>query len=75
MREPYRVLSATQDLFKVCAAPANYKITEEERKEDKVMKLEDGEEVGHPLVEGNVWHNSTYTRGWLLAPAGSSNIH
>ncbi|KAL2213396.1 hypothetical protein CC79DRAFT_1327274, partial [Sarocladium strictum] len=58
VREPYRVLSATQDLFKLCAAPANYKITEEERKEDKVMKLEDGEEVGHPLVEDNVWHST-----------------
>ncbi|KAK0389245.1 hypothetical protein NLU13_2820 [Sarocladium strictum] len=58
VKEPYRVLGATQQLFKVCAAPANYKITEEERNNDKVLKLEDGEEVGHPLVEGNVWHNT-----------------
>lgn len=59
VREPYRVLGATQKLFKACAAPANYKITEEERKNDEVLKLEDGEEVGKPTTEDNVWHTST----------------
>jgi cytochrome b pre-mRNA-processing protein 3 len=56
--DSYRVVGATDRLFKLCAAPANYYITQEERKKDMVTRLEDGEEVGHAAEEGNVWHKT-----------------
>lgn len=54
--EPYRVIAATERLYKVCAAPANYHITPEERKGDMVRRLEDGEEVGSAEFKRNPWH-------------------
>ncbi|KOS17922.1 CBP3-like protein [Escovopsis weberi] len=56
--EQYRVLGASERLYKACAKAADYRITEEERKNEKVERLEDGEEVGTPLVADNVWHST-----------------
>ncbi|KAH7172012.1 thiolase-like protein [Fusarium sp. MPI-SDFR-AT-0072] len=44
MAEPYRVLGATEQLFKASAKAADYHITEKERKDDQVQLAEDGEE-------------------------------
>ncbi|KAF6527046.1 hypothetical protein HZS61_010090 [Fusarium oxysporum f. sp. conglutinans] len=49
MAEPYRVLGATEQLFKASAKAADYHITEKERKDDQVQLAEDGEEIGHSL--------------------------
>jgi cytochrome b pre-mRNA-processing protein 3 len=54
----YRLLGASEQLYKVCAKPANYKITADARKKDTVERLEDGEEVGEPIDGSNVWHKS-----------------
>ncbi|KAK4069991.1 uncharacterized protein Triagg1_6786 [Trichoderma aggressivum f. europaeum] len=56
--ESYRVLGASERLFKACAKAADYHITEEERKNDQVERLDDGEEIGQALEEGNIWHNT-----------------
>jgi len=50
------VVNATEKLYKVCGEAADYKIPEEDRKLDKVAKLEDGEEVGVSIATRNVWH-------------------
>lgn len=59
MAEPYRVLGATEQLFKASSKAADYHITEKERKEDRVQLAEDGEEIGHSVDPQNVWHGST----------------
>lgn len=61
--ESYRVLGASERLFKACAKTADYRITEEQRKNDQVERLDDGEEIGQALEEGNIWHNSMSTSG------------
>ncbi|KAF4335997.1 3-oxoacyl- synthase II [Fusarium beomiforme] len=58
MAEPYRVLGATEQLFKASAKAADYHITEKERKNDQVQLAEDGEEIGHSLNPDSVWHNT-----------------
>jgi cytochrome b pre-mRNA-processing protein 3 len=58
LRGTYQVLGASERLFKVCTKPADYHITEEERRKDLVQKLEDGEEVGNSVDKYNVWHKS-----------------
>lgn len=58
MAEPYRVLGATEQLFKASSKPADYHITEKERKDDKVRVAEDGEEIGHSLTADSEWHNT-----------------
>lgn len=55
-RSAYLVVGATERLYKVCGEAAAYKITEKERKEDSVAKLEDGEEVGQSIAKSPVWH-------------------
>lgn len=57
--ESYRVLGASEKLYKVCAKPADYHITDEARNNDQVERLEDGEELGKPIDADNVWHKST----------------
>ncbi|CAG7557726.1 unnamed protein product [Fusarium equiseti] len=57
MAEPYRVLGATEQLFKASSKAADYHITEKERKEDKVTLAEDGEEIGHSLNPESPWHH------------------
>lgn len=59
MAEPYRVLGATEQLFKASSKAADYHITEKERKNDQVQLAEDGEEIGHSLNPDSVWHHST----------------
>ncbi|KAF4461557.1 hypothetical protein FALBO_11643 [Fusarium albosuccineum] len=61
MAEPYRVLGATEQLFKASSKAADYHITEKERKNDHVQLAEDGEEIGHSLNPDSVWHNSMLT--------------
>lgn len=58
--EPYRVIASTEQLYKICAAPADYHITPEERKNDQVQRLEDGEEVGHATIKDNLWHTRMF---------------
>ncbi|KAH6610739.1 hypothetical protein Trco_000759 [Trichoderma cornu-damae] len=58
IRESYRVLGASERMFKACSKAADYRITEEERKNDQVKRLRCGEELGHPLEDGNIWHNA-----------------
>ncbi len=62
LAESYRVLGASERLYKSCSKAADYHITEEERKNDQVEKLEDGEELGHPVDADNVWHKSASFR-------------
>ncbi|XEU96524.1 hypothetical protein FSHL1_001809 [Fusarium sambucinum] len=58
MAEPYRVLGATEQLFKASSKAADYHITEKERKEDHVKLAEDGEEIGHSLNSESPWHHT-----------------
>lgn len=55
---PYFVVGATERLYKVCGEAANYHITEEERNSDRVVRLDDGEEVGTSIAATSVWHKS-----------------
>jgi cytochrome b pre-mRNA-processing protein 3 len=57
--DSYRVIGASERLFKLCAKPAAYKISAKTRSSDTVERLEDGEEIGQPLEPNNVWHQST----------------
>ncbi|OAA33044.1 Ubiquinol-cytochrome c chaperone, CBP3 [Moelleriella libera RCEF 2490] len=56
--ESYRVLGASEKLYKLCGMPADYHISEHARKNDEVDKLEDGEEIGKPVDPNNVWHKT-----------------
>ncbi|KAM4060240.1 ubiquinol-cytochrome C chaperone domain-containing protein [Hirsutella rhossiliensis] len=58
LAESYRVLGASERLYKVCSRAADYHITEEARKKDEVERLEDGEELGRPADKNNVWHKT-----------------
>ncbi|CAJ0553992.1 Ff.00g125040.m01.CDS01 [Fusarium sp. VM40] len=58
MAEPYRVLGATEQLFKASSKAADYHITEEARKNDHVELAKDGEEVGESLYPDSVWHHT-----------------
>lgn len=58
--EPYRVLGATEQLFKATSKAADYHITEAERKDESVQLAEDGEEVGHSLNPDGAWHSSMW---------------
>ncbi|KAG6076821.1 hypothetical protein E4U15_004930 [Claviceps sp. LM218 group G6] len=56
--DAYRVLGGTEALYKVCGRVADYSIAEEARKNDQVIKMPDGEELGIPIDENNVWHKT-----------------
>ncbi|KAM0665509.1 hypothetical protein ACQRIT_006375 [Beauveria bassiana] len=58
LRDSYRVVGASERLFKVCAKPADYRITDEERKQDLVQKRDDGEEIGKANDPDNVWNKT-----------------
>ncbi|KAL2753592.1 hypothetical protein ACRALDRAFT_2076525, partial [Sodiomyces alcalophilus JCM 7366] len=45
---PYLLTSSLDKLYKLCAAPAAYTISEELRKKDEVPKTAEGEELGTP---------------------------
>ncbi|PNP38603.1 hypothetical protein TGAMA5MH_09474 [Trichoderma gamsii] len=68
--ESYRVIGASERIFKACSKAADYRITEEERKNDQVERLEDGEEIGRSLEEGNIWHDT-----FKLSPTFSTWSH
>ncbi|UNI14122.1 hypothetical protein JDV02_000789 [Purpureocillium takamizusanense] len=70
LAESYRVLGASERLYKACSKAADYHITEEERKNEQVEKLEDGEELGHPVDATNVWHKT-----FKLQPSFSTWSH
>lgn len=61
LRDSYRVVGSSERLFKVCAKPADYQITEEERKKDMVQKRDDGEEIGKSKDPENAWHKGKST--------------
>ncbi|KXJ94429.1 ubiquinol-cytochrome C chaperone-domain-containing protein [Microdochium bolleyi] len=51
--EPYRVISATENIYKSCARQAEYKISVEDIKNDTIPKTADGEDLG---AGTGVWH-------------------
>jgi len=53
----YAISAASEKMYNVCAAQADYKILPEDRDKDAVRKGEDGEEIG---VGGGMWHDGTY---------------
>ncbi|KAG6003308.1 hypothetical protein E4U21_002196 [Claviceps maximensis] len=56
--EAYRVLGSSEKLYKVCGRPADYHIAEAARKNDQVVKMDDGEELGDAIDKNNVWHKT-----------------
>ena len=58
VRETYMVVGSTERMAKECMAPADYSISKQQRKNNEVEVLEDGEEVGRPVEPGNIWHTS-----------------
>ncbi|PFH59996.1 hypothetical protein XA68_11579 [Ophiocordyceps unilateralis] len=68
--DAYRVIAAAERVFHVCSRPADYAIAEQVRKEERVTRLEDGEELGISLTPLNVWHNS-----FKLPPSFSTWTH
>ncbi|PNY26933.1 CBP3-like protein [Tolypocladium capitatum] len=58
LAESYRVLGASERLYQACSKAADYHITEQQRKNDEVERLEDGEELGNPVDGDNVWHKT-----------------
>ncbi|RDA90075.1 hypothetical protein CP533_2905 [Ophiocordyceps camponoti-saundersi (nom. inval.)] len=54
----YQVLGAAERIFKACSAPADYAISEDDRKNKGVQRLEDGEELGKPIKPDSVWHKT-----------------
>lgn len=44
--ETYTAYGATENLYKECAAQANYSITQEPNSEEQMPKTEDGEDLG-----------------------------
>lgn len=73
LRDSYRVVGASERLFKVCAKPADYSITDEERRQDRVQRRDDGEEVGKAKDPENVWNNSKHTPPGLTSMVIQSN--
>jgi len=51
--EPYRVISATENIYKTCAKQADYKISVEDRKNETIPKTVDGEDLG---TGSGIWH-------------------
>lgn len=51
--EPYRVISATENIYKTCAKQADYKISLEDRKNETIPKTVDGEDLG---TGSGIWH-------------------
>lgn len=59
--ETYTAYGATENLYKECAAQANYSITQEPNSEEEMPKTEDGEDLG----VGDGW--------WLQGRSHQSN--
>lgn len=73
-RGAYFAVNATEKLYKFCGEPADYKIPEEDRKLDKVAKLEDGEEVGVSIATQMVWHGRMFPPGLCVCPYEPKSI-
>lgn len=56
--EPYRVISATENIYKSCARQAEYKISVEDIKNDTIPKTADGEDLG---TGTGIWHEGEPT--------------
>ncbi len=56
--EPYQVWGQTKEMYNACARQADYVISENDRKEDKIKTLEDGEELG---TGSTMWHSGKLT--------------
>ncbi len=56
--EPYQVWGQTKEMYNACARQADYDISENDRKEDKIKILEDGEELG---TGSTMWHSGKLT--------------
>lgn len=54
--EPYRIVSATEAIYKTCAAEALYTIPEKDRKNDTIKKTAEGEDIGDGKT---MWHEGT----------------
>ena len=52
--EPYRVIHATDAIYKACSKEASYRIDPVAIKADTIPKTEDGEHIG---VGGGIWHD------------------
>ncbi len=61
--EPYRVWGQTKEMYNICASQADYAISEKDRKEDKIVTLEDGEEVG---TGESMWYSGERAPSFLL---------
>ncbi|CRK38506.1 hypothetical protein BN1708_016637, partial [Verticillium longisporum] len=64
---PYVLSNQLDKLYKVCAAPAAYTISEDLRKADNVPKTDDGEELGTP--------HGPWLQIFSLSPSFSSWSH
>lgn len=63
--EPYRVVQATEEIYKTCAREALYTIPEKDRRAGTITKTEEGEDIGEGKT---MWHegNNTYLSGKRL---------
>lgn len=55
----YAIYGVTQNWAKLCASQADYSISKEDRKADRVKTTEEGEEVG--VSKGGVWHDGLFS--------------
>ncbi|KAI1476422.1 ubiquinol-cytochrome C chaperone-domain-containing protein [Daldinia eschscholtzii] len=51
--EPYRIVSATENIYKACAREAQYTIPDKDRKAGTITKTEEGEDIGEGKT---MWH-------------------
>ncbi|OTA60412.1 hypothetical protein K449DRAFT_332264 [Hypoxylon sp. EC38] len=51
--EPYRIIQATEDIYKICAREALYTISDKDRKAGTIPKTAEGEDIGEGKT---MWH-------------------
>ncbi|KAI2639554.1 ubiquinol-cytochrome C chaperone-domain-containing protein [Hypomontagnella submonticulosa] len=51
--EPYRIVKATEEIYKTCAGEALYTISDKDRKAGTIPKTEEGEDIGEGTT---IWH-------------------
>lgn len=51
--EPYRVVQATEEIYKTCAREASYTIPDKDRKAGTIHKTDEGEDIGEGKT---MWH-------------------
>ncbi|KAI1805644.1 ubiquinol-cytochrome C chaperone-domain-containing protein [Daldinia bambusicola] len=62
--EPYRIVNATETIYKACAREAHYTIPEKDRKAGTITKTAEGEDIGKGTT---MWHED-----FKLAPTFST---